>query len=86
VKWANTDGGAWYIWSSPMVLPKTMRRANFFMKEALSIDCRYVGYVWWRGGGEDESQFSTDRVNPSYSSMLLFLLYPLPLQIATALL
>jgi len=41
VKWANTDGGAWYIWSSPMVLPKTktMRRAKFFMKEALSIVC-----------------------------------------------
>jgi len=41
VKWANTDtdGGAWYIWSSPMVLPKTTRRANFLMKEALSIDC-----------------------------------------------
>ena len=39
VKWANTDGGAWYIRFSPMVLPKTMRQAIFLMKEALSIDC-----------------------------------------------
>ena len=56
--WANTDGGAWYIWSSPSYGAAKDYAAGKFFNERGSVHRMYVGYAWWRGDGEDEGSVS----------------------------